>query len=254
VGSKFLDEAALAALSVKEFRVRKPFPWLNAQVLKPDGFAVLARDFPPLSLFFWDEGRSGQHYQRPQNRYFLEYLPSQETQPGAARAEDLPDSWREFIDELASSATYRDFVVRRLGRDDFVIRYNWHVGIQGSEVCPHRDKDSKLGTHVFYFNTTQDWNSEWGGATIILGAPDSAVEGPDWEDFGSATPVVCRDNFSLFFKNGPRSWHGVQPLACPEGSSRRLFNVVFEHHAAHRSARRPLMKQLKRRLAQVLGS
>jgi hypothetical protein len=253
VRATFLDEAVLEALSVEEFQSRQPFPWLNvARLLRPDAFSTLVRDYPPLSLFFWDEGRPGQHYQRSQDRWFLEYMPQERARPGVARTEDLPDSWNAFIEELQTSAPYQAFVGRCLGRDEFVVRYNWHVGVTGSEVCPHLDKDSKVGTHIFYLNTTEDWDPAWGGATIVLGDRDPSVSKSDWEHFGTATTVKSLGNYSFFFKNGPQSWHGAPPLACPVGRHRRLFNVVFEHHPNSGREPPPLIRRLRRRAERLL--
>ena len=58
--------------------------------------------------------------------------------------------------------------------------------------------------------------------------PTSHPQNPDYEDFTSKQPVQIVDNYSFLFKNQPEAWHGVEPLRCPEGSYRRLFNIIFE--------------------------
>jgi hypothetical protein len=35
-------------------------------------------------------------------------------------------------------------------------------------VSPHCDSPKKLGSHIFYLNTKEDWDPSWGGETLIL--------------------------------------------------------------------------------------
>ena len=84
------------------------------------------------------------------------------------------------MDELETSEDYHDFIGRALGVPAFNTRYAWHVGSQGSEVSPHVDDHKKLGTHILYFNSSDDWNPEWGGATLVLGGKRSQAMNPDF--------------------------------------------------------------------------
>ena len=41
----------------------------------------------------------------------------------------------------------------------------WGAGV---EVSPHCDSKHKLGSHLFYFNDSSEWDPSWGGETLIL--------------------------------------------------------------------------------------
>ena len=133
-----------------------------------------------------------------------------------------------FIEEIETSKKYHDFIKSLFQVTDFKIRYAWHMGVTNSEVSPHKDAEQKVGTHIFYFNTSKDWETSWDGSTLVLGNKLSNSMNPDFSDFATATPTQFTNNHSFLFKNTPNAWHGVKPLTCPEGKYRRLFNVIFE--------------------------
>ncbi|WP_235777127.1 2OG-Fe(II) oxygenase [Rhizobium mesoamericanum] len=147
---------------------------------------------------------------------------------GLVRREQLPTAWQGFMDELETSDEYRRFIRRALGISDFIPRYAWHVGSKGSEVSPHLDSATKIGTHILYFNTSVDWNPEWGGSTLVLGGKKIGAMNPDFADFETSAAACITDNHSFLFKNTPSAWHGATALTSPDGSYRRLFNVIFE--------------------------
>jgi hypothetical protein len=257
---RFLDEEVLESLSVEDFRSRSPFPWSCLdRVVRPEGFDRLCEQFPPLSLFEWHEDRERPYGQRPQNRYYLAYnselQPSYDAPHGSVGLpkQAFPEAWQQFFSELESSPTYARFIGTCLGRSDFLVRYTFHIGVTGSEVCPHLDKGRKLGTHIFYFNTRDDWDPAWGGATLVLAGRRTDRLDPDFDDFSSATPVETLGNRSFIFKNTDEAWHGVQPLACPEGAYRRIFNVVFEEPANPVSRKASPLQRVKRRATAILA-
>jgi hypothetical protein len=230
MASKFLDESVMAAFDVDAFLATRPFPWHTLDGLLTDvGFEALRNDYPPLELFDWHAGRRGRRYVKPQDRYFLEYDSTAQAAPGNAGPDDLPAAWRQFIDELETSAPYRALIEQIIDSPIQLVRYTWHMGVTGSEVCPHIDTDTKMATNIFYFNTVDDWDPAWGGNTIILDGKKPGVEYPDFGDFDAGETLEYLGNRSLLFRNTADAWHGVRPLTCPEGSYRRIFNVVFEH-------------------------
>ena len=284
----FLDERALQAFEADTFRQRAPYPWFSfEQLLTPDGFQTLLRDFPSLALFEEHRGVERADHQRSHDRYYLAFersiyregdaqadRTSHETadrtvsetvdeMAGSARyddemadgnerdgivgLQDLPASWQKFIDELRESAAYKAFSERLLDSGPMTVRFAWHVGFNGSEVSPHRDTDKKIGTHIFYFNTSEDWRKEWGGSILVLGDKRIKQKNPDVSDFGTATAAEILDNRSFLFKNTREAWHGVEPLTCPAGHYRRLFNVIFEHAQPQRRQRRGLLGLLRLR-------
>lgn len=232
--TQFLDCAVMREFPTDAFTEQTPFPWFNfSQVLTPEGFDVLLRQFPPLELFEAHVGMERPGDQRPHDRYYLAYEHSiydraQKSAQGEARHGDLPLPWQGFLEELKTSAEYHAFIERLLGVSPLSARYAWHVGVNGSEVSPHRDADNKIGTHIFYFNTREDWDPAWQGSTLVLGGKQGAAPNPDFADFTSETASDIRDNHSFLFKNTPDAWHGVRTLTSPEGRYRRLFNVIFQ--------------------------
>ena len=233
------------------FTGQSPFPWHNfSRLLTPDGFELLYREYPPLSLFEKHVGLERAGGQRPHNRYYLAYEHSiyeqiERQDAGEVKHADLPEAWQAFIEEINNSPDYRAFSERLLGGGPYAPRFAWHVGITGSEVSPHRDSENKIGTHIFYFNTSEDWDMAWGGSTLVLDGKKVEVPNPDFSDFTSETASELRDNHSFLFKNTPEAWHGVKTLTCPEGKYRRLFNVIF-HEA-------PKKRGIGDRLRKIFG-
>jgi len=274
----FLDARAMQAFAADMFQQRKPYPWFSfEQLLTPEGFQTLLRDFPSLALFEEHRGVQRADHQRPHDRYYLAFERSlykkdapesggdmghgaEDEMAGLARNDDemaggggatgrdgivglkdIPTTWQQFIEELRESAVYRSFTERLLDSGPMTVRFAWHVGFSGSEVSPHRDTDKKIGTHIFYFNTSEDWRKEWGGAILVLGDKRIKRKNPEVSDFGTTTAAEILDNRSFLFKNTPDAWHGVEPLTCPPGKHRRLFNVIFEHAGAPPRRRRGLL-------------
>jgi len=216
---KFLDSAALDALDAEAFRRQRPYPWVApAGLLSGKGFSTLLADLPPVSRFKRVFGKQRKHGQKPHDRYALEWEPGLE----------LPASWREFIEELQGK-TYRSFLSRMLGVA-VRLRFHWHYTPRGCSVSPHCDARRKLGSHIFYFNTSDTWDTTWGGQTLVLDDHgrlhrDSS---PDFEDFECVTSSEVADNNSFIFLRSGNSWHGVREVKAPEGHFRKAFIVVFE--------------------------
>lgn len=234
LSESFINYDLLDRFPVEQFRLRQPFPWANLQgFLTSEGFARLYREFPPLEVFEEHRDIDRAYGQRPHNRYYLAYETSiyhlgERPRKGVLSREQLPASWRAFMDELESSVRYHEFVRRALGVQTFQARYAWHLGFRGSEVSPHVDSTNKLGTHIIYFNTSDEWDPSWGGETLALGGRRTDVMNPDFSDFSTSAAAHVLDNGSFLFKNTPEAWHGVRRLTSPPGKFRRLFNVIFE--------------------------
>jgi hypothetical protein len=113
---------------------------------------------------------------------------------------ELPAPWETFISELRGPV-YRRFICRLLGVSDVRFRFHWHYTPNGGEVTPHCDSKGKIGSQIFYLNTEQDWQREWGGETVVLDdggkiEPDNA---PGFDDFDAQYPAETADNRSLLF-------------------------------------------------------
>ncbi len=214
-----IDIERLRALSPEDFQKTKPYPWINIHgALTEEGFRSLYDSLPDVSLFSKFFGKKRQYGQNAHDRYVLEY------------DRDLPlsSSWRQFIREL-EEGPYREWLSRMIGTRHFLLRYHWHYTPNGCSVSPHCDSKLKLGSHIFYFNTLDDWRPEWGGQTLILDDhgkfdPKSC---PDFDDFPEIKSAHSIGNYSLLFRRQGNSWHGVRPIQCPPDRLRKIFIVVI---------------------------
>lgn len=215
---KYLNIEKLRSLRLEDFLAIKPFPYFNSDgVLTESGFQNLLANMPPLEMFeqkFGYERRAGQ---APHDRYSLEYK----------RGMSVPEPWQEFIGELCSDA-YRGEIERLLGARKVEFRFHWHYTPNGADVSPHCDARREHGSHLFYFNSTQDWDPAWGGATLVLddGGRLSYDSAPALEEFDNIIECESFGNYSALMKRSDHAWHAVRPINCPEGRLRRVFIVV----------------------------
>lgn len=234
----FLNYAVLERFECESFEYTLPFPWINfSGLLTEDGFTILLQNFPSLDIFEEHRGLRRKFGQAPHDRYYLAYERSihhtnDYVGKGVVRRADLPTCWQDFLEEL-NAEPYQRFIRSALAVPNYIPRYDWHVGVSGSEVSPHLDANVKIASHLFFFNTEADWDLAWGGQTLILSSKSSPVMNPRFNDFGNRFAVNILNNHSLFFKNTKHAWHGVEALASPEGKHRRLFNVIFEKPRSH---------------------
>ncbi|MFU8830822.1 MAG: 2OG-Fe(II) oxygenase [Wenzhouxiangella sp.] len=216
--SPILDQVALSTIPTASFREAIPYPWLNPEgVLTDQAFELLRTNMPPLDIMKTSFGRKRAHGQKPHDRYALEYHPDLNLHP----------AWHQLIDEL-NGAAYQDWLARLFATRRFRLTYHWHYTPQGASVSPHCDARRKLGSHIFYFNTPEEWDPAWGGETVILddGGRFRRSSAPDFEDFTQAWTANAMGNRSLLFQRQGNSWHGVRPLSCPEDRLRKVFIVV----------------------------
>ncbi len=219
----YLDFERLDKIDPLSFRTREPYPWINpGGLLTNEGYRRLRESLPDVSQLQPVFRRQRLHGQKSHDRYALEY--SDEL--------DIDEPWKEFALELRSKE-YRAFVRRMFGVNSFVMNFHWHYAPNGCSISPHCDARRKLGSHIFYFNPSEEWDPTWGGETVLLDDrgrfdPNS---NPDFDDFDSTRTADCSDNRSLIFLRRGNSWHGVRRLTCPEGRYRRVFIVVFERPA-----------------------
>jgi len=216
--SPILDQTALSAIPTASFRDATPYPWLNPEgVLTDQAFNVLRTNMPPLDIMKTSFGRKRAHGQKPHDRYALEYRPDLNIHP----------AWHQLINEL-NGPVYQDWLSRLFATRRFRLSYHWHYTPQGASVSPHCDARRKLGSHIFYFNTPEEWDAAWGGETVILddGGRFRRSSAPDFEDFTQAWTANAMGNRSLLFQRQGNSWHGVKPLSCPEDRLRKVFIVV----------------------------
>jgi len=215
----YLNRECLEKLSAEEFQKRQPYPWAGLeQSLTPEGYERLRETLPSVEGFNKMVGVKRAYGQGPHDRFLLHYRPGL----------DIAEPWKEFIAEL-QGPVYLDFLKRVLGPRTFIPTFEWYYAWEGCAVSPHCDAARKLATHIFYFNTQDDWDSAWGGEILILDSERKfpTHSGPSFDELKVAASVEPRGNGSLLFERTPHSWHGVRPLRCPAGKLRYLFLITI---------------------------
>jgi hypothetical protein len=215
----YLNRECLEKLSAEDFQKREPYPWAGLeQTLTPEGYERLRETLPAVDGFNKMVGVKRAYGQGPHDRYLLHYYPGLE----------IAEPWKEFLAEL-KGPVYGDFLRRVLGPHNFIPTFEWYYAWEGCAVSPHCDAARKLATHIFYFNTNDDWDSKWGGEILILDSEHKfpTHSGPRFDQLKVAAAIEPRGNGSLLFERTPHSWHGVRPLGCPPGKLRRLFLITI---------------------------
>jgi len=226
----FLDLERLSQIDPSTFQSQKPYPWINpGGLLTEEGYRRLREALPDVSELAPDFGRHRMHGQRSHDRFSLEY--SDEL--------DVDDAWKEFASELRDQP-YRDFLSRMLGVRRFGLNFHWHYTPNGCSVSPHCDARRKLGSHIFYLNTEDDWDPAWGGETLVLddGGEFRRNTAPQFDDFTQVMPSRTVGNHSFLFAQTTHSWHGVREIRCPKDRLRKVFIVVVNRHSPIVRARR----------------
>lgn len=228
---RYLNLDALAGMDAKAFQAQSPYPWANPRgLLTEEGFDDLRQSMPDVQHFEQIFGKRRPHGQKSHDRLALEYSPQMA----------LSSHWQVFMAEL-QGPHYRRFIARMLGTRAFRLRFHWHYTPRGCSVSPHCDFERKLGSHIFYFNTREDWQPEWGGQTVVLddGGRFETGSAPEFEDFDSEIGSQAIGNYSFLFTRRGNSWHGVREIACPPDRYRKVFIVViYSHHPLQKLYRR----------------
>ena len=68
--------------------------------------------------------------------------------------------------EDLTSERYRRALRHIIGVRALELGFHWHYTPNGCSVSPHCDAKWKLGSHIFYLNTEDDWEPAWGGETV----------------------------------------------------------------------------------------
>ncbi len=215
----YLNVERLNEIDPVAFQNRKPYPWINPEgLLTEAGYRELRDTLPEVSSFEQRFGEARKFGQQSHDRFNLEY------KEGCT----LSPAWQGFVAEL-QGPTYRAALQRLYGTKALDLRFHWHYTPNGCSVSPHCDSKHKLGSHLFYFNSEEDWDADWGGETLILddGGRFERKSAPSFEDFDSAEAAEAMGNRSLIFQSTGNSWHGVREIRCPEDRLRKVFIVVI---------------------------
>lgn len=216
---QYLDVERLSTLDPKVFQSQHPYPWMNPEgLLTEEGYQRLRETLPDVTLFTPIFGKKRVYGQQSHDRFSLEYYDGL----------DVAEPWREFVTELQGKE-YQRFLRHMIGVRSFELLFHWHYTPNGCSVSPHCDSNRKLGSHIFYFNTLEDWNPAWGGETLILddGRRFSRKSAPRFDEFAHVTAGEALGNHSLLFARTEYSWHGVREIHCPKDALRKVFIVVI---------------------------
>ena len=215
----YLDFQRLTAVDPLAFQQTKPYPWINPEgLLTKEGHEQLLATLPDVSLFQRRFGVTRAHGQQSHDRFTLEY---QDNLP-------LAPAWKTFIGELYGKE-YQTWLQRLFNVNSLELTLHWHYTPSGCSVSPHCDARHKLGSHIFYLNTENNWKESWGGETVILDdrGQFDRKSAPKFEDFKEATVSKAMGNYSLLFARKGNSWHGVREIQCPDDCMRKVFIVVI---------------------------
>ncbi|TDO07725.1 MULTISPECIES: hypothetical protein [Halomonas] len=234
----YLDFDALERLDARAFQTQHPYPWINPYgLLTAEGFNALRDTLPEASRFEQVFGKPRRHGQQPHDRLALEYTPDMALSP----------HWQAFMEEL-QGPRYRQFMSRMLGSHRFDLQFHWHYTPQSCSVSPHCDAKYKLGSHIFYFNTQDDWRPEWGGQTVVLddGGRFNYRSAPAFEDFDNQIESTATGNYSFLFTRRGNSWHGVREITSPPGYYRKVFIVVIRSREPLQSLKQSFKRLMTR--------
>lgn len=216
----YLDFERLNEINPTAFQSQRPYPWISLEgLLTKEGYWRLRDTLPDISLLERHSGKSRKYRQKSYDRLALEYSDDL----------DVASPWKEFVAELRGRE-YQDFLGRLMGVRAFKLSYHWHYTPNGCSVSPPCDANRKLGSHIFYFNTAEDWDPAWGGETLILddGERFERKSAPKFEDFDLVIGSATLGNRSLLFARKENSWQGVREIHCAEGALRKVFIVVID--------------------------
>lgn len=215
----YLNLERIHAIDPIAFQSQEPYPWINPEgLLTEEGYRRLLDTLPDLSFFERRFGEGRKYGQQSHDRFALEYRDDL----------DVAQPWKEFVTEL-QGRDYRAFLRGLLVVRSFELSFHWHYTPNSCSVSPHCDAKWKLGSHIFYFNTAQNWDLAWGGETLILddGGRFKRESAPHFDDFARAIPSQALGNRSLLFARKEHSWHGVREIRCPQDRMRQVFIVVI---------------------------
>ena len=218
---EYLNYPLLESIDPAEYQRTRPYPWIGLErALTDEGYRALLASLPPVERFDKDFGYQRKHGQQSHDRFTLEWSPERDA--------ELPKPWVELIHELLGDR-YREIVCGLYDAAACQFRFHWHYTPRGCSVSPHCDSPRKLGSHIFYFNTAEDWDPAWGGETVILddGGRLSPRSAPEFGAFERTIRAQSLGNRSLIFSRKPHGWHGVEEIRCPEGGLRKVFIAVI---------------------------
>lgn len=220
--NRILDYSILKHFDIEQFQNKKPFPYSQfSGLLKIEKYEQLRDELPRTQLFEEQKGNYRRYGQTSHDRLSLDFNSNLA----------ISDNWKMLVEEL-ETGQYREFVSDLIGTNKFHFKYHWHYTPAAASVSPHCDAEWKLGSHIFYFNSEDDWDQNWGGQTVILDDEEkkSFRTAPNFNEFKRQIEIPCIGSQSLLFKRTDHSWHGVRKIQCPPGKLRKVFIIEFRQN------------------------
>lgn len=220
-----LDQGKLewdAREQAQRYQGAVPFPHIVIDDFLPlDAFRRLCGDFPGPEDRLWFKFQSGAENLKLQSQDFYA----------------IPDSLRALITELNGPAfvNYLQDVsgIQGLIPDPHLYGGGLHQTLPGGHLGVHVDynfhTDWKLDRRlnvIYYLN--EAWEDDWGGHLELW----------DKEVKERVQRIAPKGNRLVIFNTDEYSWHGhPDPLACPEGKSRRSIALYYYSNGRPESER-----------------
>lgn len=162
----------------------------------------------------------------------------------------------------AQPGLYREFFAARLQTDPTALQWQCEFASldRGVHLPPHSDSTDKVLSCILYF-APPAWDPAWGGATEFY-VPRDARQASNFgnafltaAEVRTASSCAFRPNRLVFLAKGHNSWHGIAPLATPDGVPRRSFNfsLVLPASVPIGVAQQQRQAEIARREAVIFG-
>lgn len=211
-------EGKVSKLS-KQYKNNKPFPHIFLKnFLYPSSAQKILKQFP-----------------KPDDSYWIQYKHFNENKMGKNKLSEFPPAARVVFDQL-QSPRFVSWLSRLTGIDNLISDKTLEGGgIQQSERGGFLNVHADFLTHphkawirrcnlLIYFN--KGWKASWGGNLELW---DKRVTRP----VKKYPPLF---NCALIFSTGQYSFHGhPDPMKCPEGVTRKSFNIYYYTKASKTS-------------------
>ena len=192
-------------IDLKVTKFNSPYNWVNiTDLFTPEDGKLLAEDYPT------DNYRTITANSNRQYNYDVRALVSFK-----GKVENSPNIWNRLGEYLVSQE-YKNFILQSTDIDvaGLPVEANIYKYAKNCFMDAHTDLDTKVLTHVIYFNN--QWDENNGGCLNILKSKDIK------DVTNKITPVI--GNAVILIRSN-NSWHSVEQTTCDK--SRRSVTVTF---------------------------
>jgi Rps23 Pro-64 3,4-dihydroxylase Tpa1-like proline 4-hydroxylase len=137
---------------------------------------------------------------------------------------------RGFLNSRRWCDAMTDNLLRQIIEQPVKMQFEFSRLQRGSFVPPHTDAPDKLVSLLLYF-PDPEWRENYGGNTDFFRPKRSDLES-NWHNrrvpFDEVVPFFSSPftpNRLVGFLKSRNSYHGVQPITCPDGMARNSLNI-----------------------------